>query len=420
MDAAIKPEVQQRLRHPRIAHMSLLPYSTLVYSSVTSQSTTNTSHPLIRSLTKDSITRLLVIGQLPRAVTSVLRSMPITVTIYTGTIDGSYDAIYVATLGDIAPLLDVEVRLLARIVYTGSDERLTYAARLMGWRSIRPSTWGVNNTVPASRLPLLRAVVSYTDPPIAYLLTAQHPRLAYANYGITTVTSEHIGQRKLLVNELYLLTQVLHPSDSVTVVYVGAAPGYHLTASLWLFPNVKWILYDSRKCQLPTDPRITFHQRYFALEDARDYTGQGVIFISDIRRTGVENGVATHHSAIDEDMRLQEAWVRVMKPRLAMLKFRLPYGETSYNYLAGDILLQPYARSDSTETRLIVSNPTSNYTYNPSVYEEQLAYHNMVNRPLSNYDTVTEEELYRRWIELTNSKLSVSDAVRGIVAATMA
>lgn len=377
----------------------------LVYSPVTSQPTKDGSHPLVRSLVKDSIARLLVIGTLPDDDTAALPAMPITVSYYDGTLEGPYDAIYVATLEDLAPLLDADVKSLTKLVYTSSDEKLSYAIKLIRWRSVRPSTWSVNRAIPSSLLPLLHALAAYADQQLTYLLTPEHPRIPYANYGVTP-PSKHIGQRKLLLNELYLFTQVLHPLDNVTIVYVGAAPGYHLEASLWLFPNVKWILYDGRKLQLPVNDRVTFHQRYFTMDDARSYAGKNVVFVSDIRRTGAEGGVAEHHAAIEEDMRLQESWVKAMKPRLSMLKFRLPYGGvTSYRYLAGDILLQPYAKPDSTETRLIVKDSVGQRTYNPAIYEEQLSYHNMITRPLTNYDVVIEEELCRRWIVLSKSKM---------------
>ena len=44
---------------------------------------------------------------------------------------------------------------------------------------------------------------------------------------------------------------------------------------------------------------------------------------------------------LDKDLADQDAWMRILKPKSAMLKFDLPYRENkSYTYLQGQLCLQ--------------------------------------------------------------------------------
>jgi hypothetical protein len=67
----------------------------------------------------------------------------------------------------------------------------------------------------------------------------------YDNYGILKYNC-HIGQRKLLLNEIQFLTYYCQNIDCI--VYVGAAPCEHLTIIQELFPNNKYLLIDPNYC----------------------------------------------------------------------------------------------------------------------------------------------------------------------------
>src|SRR5690349_13399064 len=55
----------------------------------------------------------------------------------------------------------------------------------------------------------------------------------------------HLGQRKLYLSELQLLTLVVPTlASSLVVVYAGAAPGTHIPLLAEKLPTIQWHLYD--------------------------------------------------------------------------------------------------------------------------------------------------------------------------------
>jgi len=202
----------------------------------------------------------------------------------------------------------------------------------------------------------------------------------------------HWGQRKLLLSEIEFFTVVkkfLNLSECI-MVYVGAAPGDHTPYLLKLFPELSCILYDPRdvwNSQLRSNPKVTImtgDKGYFtddSIEEARQLIGdKKCLFLCDMR-------VETAESMIWEDMKSQQRWGVLLKAEFMFLKFRLPYvlptdkmdntiftytldhdvkkkivnsdktntfSENSVEYLYGDIYIQLYASSRSTETRLFV------------------------------------------------------------------
>jgi len=98
------------------------------------------------------------------------------------------------------------------------------------------------------------------------------------------------GQRKLFLSELWFLTKYGHLAS--TVVYAGAAPGYHITFLACLFPTHIFRLVDPRECHLkkisndPTNARerIESTKIYFTDEIATQIAKMypEILFISDI------------------------------------------------------------------------------------------------------------------------------------------
>ena len=76
--------------------------------------------------------------------------------------------------------------------------------------------------------------------------------------------SEHIGQRKLFLNELQFLTKV----DTKYCVYAGSAPGYKTYYLSSLFPDIKLILIDPNKfdLKLPKSHRLAPHPHIIHLK----------------------------------------------------------------------------------------------------------------------------------------------------------
>ena len=75
-----------------------------------------------------------------------------------------------------------------------------------------------------------------------------------------------------------------------------------------------------------------------------------------------------------------QVWCQIMKPDLAVLKFRLPWGGGKSSYLPGRIFVQAFAPCTSTETRLLVRKEDCDEEqgYDHVEYEEKLMYHNTV------------------------------------------
>lgn len=58
---------------------------------------------------------------------------------------------------------------------------------------------------------------------------------------------------------------------------------------------------------------------------------------------------------VARDMSDQMRWLGLMQPRWSLLKFRLPWTPGTTPYVEGDVYLQPYSATQSTETRLRVA-----------------------------------------------------------------
>lgn len=206
------------------------------------------------------------------------------------------------------------------------------------------------------------------------------------------------GQLKLFVTELFFLCNYWDPSriKSPTVLYIGAGPGHHLVTLVRMFPTINWELYDLQEFApgLKDLPNVTLFEKYFEDSDIPRYSNRDDVFlICDIRSLTYKQGDVkwtwSNESKVIEDMKLQESWVLKIKPVWGSLKFRLPYAQKevikrlgdSWNYLDGQIYIQPWIGLTSSETRLIVSRDNlipKDWDY--SKYERQMSYHNGVRR----------------------------------------
>ena len=209
--------------------------------------------------------------------------------------------------------------------------------------------------------------------------------------------NQHIGQRKLLLSEIQLLNhyysknKATHASVYPTIVYVGAAPGIHLLFLKYMFPKVRFILYDGAKF----DPRLRndlsgsfeLYNDYFTDETCKTLKKRfnaslksDLLFISDIRMDQKDKGLFEKQVVIDNA--LQHGWIKILKPKYSLLKFRLPYNlkhGQSYNYIKGKVMYQMWPPSVSGETRLLVSKSaigTALVPYDFKVYEEAMFFHN--------------------------------------------
>lgn len=196
--------------------------------------------------------------------------------------------------------------------------------------------------------------------------------------------NRHLGQLKLFMSELLFLSKNAKHTD--TILYVGASPGYHLNLLIKMFPHCKFELWDPLPSEVKPGKNIKIYQSKFNDEFAKRYEKKGtnILLLCDIRDTAIretecDDNHARTDAIVDSDMLLQMIWCRIIKPRKAYLKFRLPYGSKIVRYMSGTIYMQPYGPL-STEARLSTSNYDKLVYYDSGEYDRKMAYHNMENR----------------------------------------
>jgi len=200
-----------------------------------------------------------------------------------------------------------------------------------------------------------------------------------------------------MLSELELLVE--HGEGIPLVIYAGAAPGTHLACLCRFFPNVEFEAFDPRPFDerlLPPHgpPNLSLHQEAFTDTHASQLAARGLplLLVSDIRTADwLRDEPNDHDLRLLADMHAQRVWVDILRPKHALLKFRLPYTHGSTEYLAGQVRLPVWGPQTTTECRLLVSPvackdaddtdsklPTK--TYDHDVFSEQMFYFNTVAR----------------------------------------
>ena len=170
--------------------------------------------------------------------------------------------------------------------------------------------------------------------------------------------------------------------EPLTVIYAGAAPGTHTTFLMDLFPRLKFVLVDPAPFspKLVESERLLLRQELFTDDVAREYAGQKVLFICDIRACDwsmqSEDEVS---SQVWDDMAAQMGWHMILRPQKSMLKFRLRWEAGLTDYLAGNIYLPVWGPITTTEARLIPDG-FDMCKWDNTKYEEQMFYFNTVTR----------------------------------------
>ncbi len=221
----------------------------------------------------------------------------------------------------------------------------------------------------------------------------------------------HQGQRKLLLGELYFFIstyELWKMHKEITVVYIGAASGSHLMM-LWDLlmgydaTKFEWHLYDKAKFSphvlnvaIDLGNKVTVFNEYFTEETVKRYEGKTTMLISDIRSLSASNVIKRTNTGasreevealdklVDDDNKLNKAIYLLLKPICASIKFRMPFyvnefSMRTFNFMKGVIVFQAWAKLQSAETRLIVTENVF-VDYDCLKYERQLAYHNTVVR----------------------------------------
>lgn len=222
---------------------------------------------------------------------------------------------------------------------------------------------------------------SQSDIEFHRLLLPDAPGQKYRRRKGELKTVIHWGQRKLLLSEIEFLTKF--GVSGSTVVYAGAAPGTHIHYLIELFPELKFVLVDPApfSSKLTKSQRCLVRQELFTDDLAQEYARcDKVLFVCDIR--SCDYSLLSDPDVEDkvlEDMRSQQRWHDIIQPIKSMLKFRLPWTQGCTEYLAGDVYLQAFGPTTTTETRLVPYGH-GRVLWNNKKYEEQMFYFNTVTR----------------------------------------
>ena len=169
-------------------------------------------------------------------------------------------------------------------------------------------------------------------------------------------------------------------------IYVGPTDTSDINFVATLYPQIQWHIYNpgAKKIRFPSTVKVKKHSQLFDDTMAQSWVGKDVYFIVNIR-----SGDATDEGTNLKDLRDQQHWVQIIKPLVALLRFRLPYptaSSTSMSYLAGLVYKQPWLGPSSTDTKLVVTRGQikneqyAMYQWDLKKYEGQMYYHNSVTR----------------------------------------
>jgi ubiquinone/menaquinone biosynthesis C-methylase UbiE len=325
-----------------------------------------------------------------------------------------------------------------------TNDSLNYLFESIGFNIHTPA-----NIYKSEKNPFMTYMCSYQKPGIEYkskniyrILPSEMKRMKYYRRTKEIKNVIHWGQRKLLLSEIEFLTLYLTDQESkkeskkeIYVIYAGSAPGTHILYLSQLFPQIHFELYDPREFsnKLKKSNMINTYVQYFTNETANlwkpeDHLDKNLLFISDIRTGDTET---MEFDEIEERVKIdhqwQMNWYNIIKPKLSMFKFRLPYNsDAKTEYLDGEIYIQAYSPATSTETRLIVKENAKMKTYDNHIFEEQMFYFNTKERSLyynnilyelqqsvkygirNNYDGAVEVCILERYILYNNSTIKLT------------
>jgi cap2 methyltransferase len=225
------------------------------------------------------------------------------------------------------------------------------------------------------------------------VLDSNSPRMRYQRRRNEWKTTEHWGQRKLLMSEIEFLT--MHAKKGRVVVYAGAAPGDHTNFLSEMFPEVTFVLVDPSPFTTKPSDKITIIQDFFTDELAASFATEEykdrVLFVSDIRSFDSTQDDMEKEERVQIDMEMQQRWVETIQPVACMLKLRFPYKRGMTEYLDGDIYLPVWGPRTTSEARLIATKPYTKRKYQHSYYEDGMYAHNATVR--SAYHDVSDWHL---------------------------
>ena len=191
-------------------------------------------------------------------------------------------------------------------------------------------------------------------------------------------TTEHWGQRKLLLTEIEFLTNY-GLDESYLVIYVGAASCVYLEYLSSLFPDLYFRLYDTKRIPVRQTNRIEIQSEPFSDQLARRYAvdKKKILFICNVRTFGE---TSNPDSLVMRDMQSQKTWCEVLQPQASLLNFRLILSEQKTKYFQGDLVIEPWASKRTNECRLVVTKTSRSINYDTQKFLNSLQYFHHVDR----------------------------------------
>lgn len=181
--------------------------------------------------------------------------------------------------------------------------------------------------------------------------------------------------RKNLVLQIEFLLNYGHMSKQI--IYVSPFVS-HLSFLAKLFPLHTFIVYNKSE---DSRPRI------------RNVAYNNLNFNDNIAKSIYDQHKGHYLFICYNEMNTQKRWMSLLRPEIAMLRFKLPYDGTTISYLKGTIYYPVWGGVCSTETEL-VTNGTSTMEYSSVDYE------NIMYR----FNNITRQETYLHDVRLRDVK----------------
>ncbi|CAF1677578.1 unnamed protein product [Rotaria magnacalcarata] len=192
------------------------------------------------------------------------------------------------------------------------------------------------------------------------------------------ITTEHWGTRKLLLTDIEFLTDY-GGSGKYLVIYVGAAPGIHINHLSDLFPDLEFVLIDTKKVETKKTSSIHIRSRDFMDDIVKEYSKskKRLLLISNVHVSGSQ---ADSDDNILKEMQNQQHWHLDMKPIASLLTFHFPRTTNRIEYFEGDLILEPWASRRPSSCRLLVSREARLIDYNIKQLKSSMGYFQSVLR----------------------------------------
>jgi len=216
---------------------------------------------------------------------------------------------------------------------------------------------------------------------------------------------------RLFTAELLFLIYYIEPvkNKNNRVIYMGAAPGFHLVKIMKMFPDIMFDLYDKENLHIELQKyvndnpdQVTYFDENFSVETCKFYeeTEDNLYFMTDHRDPEfMTDPIFTYskdkndekqkyqvkkEESYKHDMDLQMEICKVLKPLYAYLRFRPPHfysglspKNASMEYFSGTLFLMVFNDYKSIEGRLVVSNfDNCDFLWNYESYQYRLNYFN--------------------------------------------